>query len=172
MDDSISFLLLHPPSTPLPLLPACLPAGEYFGHHEDAAVACMHAWIDRQHHQGGGGETLAGVTIDAALRALLEDGGHLQRPTPTVSEVSTSSPSPFPIQHHNEITCCPSHQSLVKSVPVSRSPQLSASAATSPVHARRSSHRLGVQRLDCRRLSTRATALSVCALLDLRHHLA
>ena len=35
-------------------------------------MACMHAWIDRQHHQGGGGETLAGVTIDAALRALLD----------------------------------------------------------------------------------------------------
>ena len=39
--------------------------GEYFGHHEDAAVACMHAWVDL-------GPSLSGVTIDAALRAMLD----------------------------------------------------------------------------------------------------
>lgn len=38
--------------------------GEYFGHHEEQAIAVMHAYIDQ--------ESYADLTIDAALRELLK----------------------------------------------------------------------------------------------------
>ena len=41
--------------------------GEFFGHHDDFAVSCMHAWIDLPSRG-----PMAGVAIDEALRTLLD----------------------------------------------------------------------------------------------------